>query len=100
MNLGATIRACRKKRQLTQAELASIAEISVSHLCLLEKNKRDPSLSTVQAISKALRIPLSVLVLLAANNDEVEEIDEHKLEELSKHIFGLMDGATRQESLF
>ena len=91
---------CRKKKGLTQAKLASLSKISVSHLCLLEKDKRDPSLSAVKAISDALKIPISVLVLLASRHDDINELSENQIEELSRNIMGIMDGANKQESLF
>jgi transcriptional regulator with XRE-family HTH domain len=100
MNLGKSIRMCRKKRGLKQAELAKLANISVSHLCLLEKDKRDPSLSAVSAISDALKIPVSVLVLLASQYGEIKELSENQIEELSRNILGILDSADRQESLF
>lgn len=100
MNLGKAIRMCRKKRGLTQAKLATLSEISVSHLCLLEKDKRDPSLSVVNSISDALKVPVSVLVLLASQHKEIKELSENQIEELSRNIMGILDGADRQESLF
>lgn len=100
MNLGKAIRICRKKKGLTQAELASLSNISVSHLCLLEKDKRDPSLSAVTAISDALKIPISVLVLLASKHEDINELSENQIEELSRNIMGIIDEANKQESLF
>ena len=100
MNLGNTIKVCREKRGYKQGEFADLAGISVSHLCLLEKNKRDPSLSTAESIANALRIPLSVLVFLAAEKGELKELSESQIEELSRSVLGLMDDVSRQESLF
>lgn len=100
MNLGKAIRMCRKKRGLKQTELASLAKISVSHLCLLENEDREPSLSAVTAISDSLRIPISVLMFLASQYEEIKELSENQIEELSRNIMGIMDGANRQESLF
>ena len=91
---------CRINRGQTQAKLAEISGISVSHLCLLEKDKRDPSLSVVNSISDALGIPVSVLVFLASQYDEIKELNNKQVEELSRGIMGIMDGANRQESLF
>jgi len=100
MNLGNIIRVCRKKQGYTQAELAKLAGISVSHLCLLEKNKRDPSLSAINSISKALKIPVSVLILLASQDNEIKELSEDQIQNLSQSIIGVMDGAFRQKNLF
>jgi len=100
MKLGETISLCRKKRGYTQAQLASLAGISVSHLSLTENNKRDPSLSAIESISNALRIPLSVLLFLASENECLTDFNEKDLERISQSIIGLMDGASRQETLF
>jgi transcriptional regulator with XRE-family HTH domain len=100
MNLGKAIRMCRMNKGLKQAELADLAEISVSHLCLLEKDKRDPSLSAVTSISKALEIPVSVLVFLASQYEDIKELNQTQVDDLSREIMGIMDGANRQESLF
>lgn len=100
MNLGQTIKLCRKSRGLTQGQLAHLSGISVSHICLMEKDKREPTLSKLESISKALNIPLSVMVYLAGQYDEVKELSSKQIEELSESIMGLMDVAYRQESLF
>lgn len=100
MNLGKAIRMCRINRGMKQAELANLSDISVSHLCLLEKDKRDPSLSAVNSISKALEIPVSVLVFLASQYEDIKELNQKQVDDLSRGIMGIMDGANRQESLF
>lgn len=90
MDLGRTIKQCRKVKKLTLAQLSESSGISVPHLCLLEKNKREPSLGTVEAIAKALGVPLSVLVFLAAQNEEIPELSVPHIEALSKKIMDLM----------
>ena len=71
MNLGKAIKLCRTQQDLSQAQLAELAGISVSYLSLLERGKRDPSFSTVQDIASALGVPLGILVFLAADKDEL-----------------------------
>ncbi|HAU0227389.1 TPA: helix-turn-helix transcriptional regulator [Legionella pneumophila] len=90
MDLGRTIKQCRKVKKLTLAQLSESSGISISHLCLLEKNKREPSLGTVEAIAKALGVPISVLVFLAAKNEEIPELSVSHIEALSKKIIDLM----------
>lgn len=99
MNLGNTIKSIRKKRGYTQSQLADRAGISVSHLCLLEKEKRDPSLSTIKAISDALNIPVSILIFLAAKNEQITELTENQIDELKHSITGIIDSVSRQERL-
>jgi len=94
MKIGNIIRQCRKAKKLTLAQLASASGVSAPYLCLLEKNDREPKLATVQSISDALEIPLSVLIFLAAEYKDVPELNAQHVESLSKNIMSLMAHAT------
>lgn len=83
MNLGRAIKLCRTQRNLNQSDLAERANISVSYLSLLERGKRDPNFSTVQDIAAALKIPVSILVFLAADEKELTGISPELAEKLS-----------------
>lgn len=83
MNIGSAIKLCRQQKKWSQAELARKAEISISFLSLLERSKRDPNLSSLQSISKALGLPLSVLMFLSAEDDELSCFGSEIAEKLS-----------------
>lgn len=83
MNVGKAIKLCRTQKNMTQAELAGAAGISVSYLSLIEQGKRDPNLSTVEGIANALKVPLSVLIFLAAEGNELQSISPEMAEKLS-----------------
>jgi len=89
MDIGSAIKHCRKKRQISQKELAELADVSVSHLCLIEKSKREASLSTLESLSNALSVPLSVLVLIASDS-EINEGNEIDLDKITKLVNKLM----------
>ena len=93
MDLGGTIKQCRNVKKLTLAQLSKDCGISVSHLSLLENNDREPSFSAVEAIAQALGLPLSVLVFLATQKDEVTELNTAHIETLSNNIINLMSNA-------
>ncbi len=59
--LGIQIRQLRRKHDLSVADLANAAGISSSMLSKIENGGISPSLSTLQAISTVLQIPLSSL---------------------------------------
>lgn len=59
--LGTQIRAIRRRQDLSVAELASAANISNGMLSKIENGGISASLSTLQAISAALQVPLSSL---------------------------------------
>lgn len=83
MNLGRAIKLCRTQRELTQAELSDRVGISTSYLSLLEQNKRDPSISTIEKIAETLDVPFSVLMFLAADKSELSNLDKELVEKLS-----------------
>ena len=57
------IRHYRKKRQLTQQELADISELSREYICDVENDKRNkhPSIAVIGRIADALEIDIILL---------------------------------------
>jgi len=82
MNVGQAIRLCRTQRGASQSAIASRANCSVSYLSMLENNKRDPTLSTVAKIAKALHVPVGLLFVLAADQKELGAIDGRVTDQL------------------
>lgn len=99
MNLGRAIQICRKHLCLTQAELAEKADISISYLSLIEKNKRDANLRTIENIAHAMRIPTSLLMFLAADNNELSGIDKELVDKIKYTTIKLIDAASEEPSL-
>ncbi|NLI28128.1 MAG: helix-turn-helix domain-containing protein [Acetobacter sp.] len=60
-SLGAQIRMWRRKAELTGADLANASGISLGMLSKIENGQISPSLTTLQAVSRALNVPLSQL---------------------------------------
>lgn len=77
MNVGQAIRLCRTQRKASQTDVAQKASCSVSYLSMLENNKRDPTLSTLTKIAGALGVPLGVLFVLAAEQDDLGTVDKN-----------------------
>lgn len=100
MNLGKAISLCRKQRGLTQAETAARAGLSVSYLSLLEQNKRrDPTLSTIQKLAEALRIPTGILFFLAADKAELSGLAPDLSEKLAHAALTLLNDPGPEQTL-
>jgi transcriptional regulator with XRE-family HTH domain len=56
------VREVRISRGMTQAELASLIDMERCDISRLERHIRDPRLSTLRAIAKALKATLDELV--------------------------------------
>ena len=83
IQIGKAIKVCRTQKNMKQAELAELANISISYLSLLERGKRDPTLSTIQSIVFALDIPFSILMFLADEKTDLAKINLEVAEKLS-----------------
>ncbi len=81
---------CRGQRGMNQRELAEKSELSLSYVSMIESNKRDPGLASLQSIALALRIPLSLIVFLAADKEDLKGMDETIREKLSAAVLELM----------
>ena len=55
-----SIRYLRKQRGLTLEELSRMTGITTAHLSLIERDKRDPSIQTLEKIARALRVDTEV----------------------------------------
>ena len=65
----------RERRQLTQTELAKNANVSQSTIAQIESGRKDPSLSTLIKLAKALDCHVAVLF----STDDVHVFDMHRL---------------------
>lgn len=60
--LGKNVRRLRRKKGLTQEELAFEAEIDLTYVGGIERGKRNPSLMVMARIAKALSVSLPRLL--------------------------------------
>jgi transcriptional regulator with XRE-family HTH domain len=63
--LGDAIRLSRQKQGISQEELASRADLHITHLGGLERGVRNPSYATILRLSSALKLKPGELVSLA-----------------------------------
>lgn len=73
MDIGAAIKTFRKKKGMTQAELARRSGISANALCSIEKDKSFPTKETIKAICTAMDIPTGYLLFSAITEDDVPQ---------------------------
>ena len=93
MDVGSAIRLCRKRRGVSQTDVATRAECSVSYLSMLENNKRDPTLSMVTKIAEALHVPVGVLFVMASEEKELGNIDSRLAGKLQRAVMASIPSA-------
>jgi len=79
--IGSRVRLLRKKRRLTQAQLADLVGISQGSLSLIEKDKTAvPAGTTVSAMCRVLMTTPDFLIAGAGDPDSIESaMQEHEL---------------------
>ena len=101
MDVGHAIKFCRQQKKLSIPALAARAGLSSSYISLLERNARDPPLSTMKRISRSLEIPLSVLVFIGTSQGELDAIPAEISEKLAAAALKMLSAVSddRQPSL-
>ena len=62
MTLGERVRMIRKRKGITQTELAAAMHVAQSHMSKIEGNVNMPKAETILKIAKALDVPVSELI--------------------------------------
>jgi transcriptional regulator with XRE-family HTH domain len=98
MNIGQAIQLARTKRQMTQAQLAQRAGISVSYLSMLERGRRDPPLSTLKQVADAIVMPLEILFFLGAEDGELGNLNRELAGQLAITALELLNGPVPEQA--
>ncbi|WP_036698025.1 helix-turn-helix domain-containing protein, partial [Paenibacillus taiwanensis] len=85
MKFGANIKTIRKKRGLTQSELAEVTDLSRSYIADIERDRYSPSIETLLAIANALNVKIYQLIGedVHVNRDD-EDWSMEELEEIAR----------------
>lgn len=62
-HIGDRVRAVRRRRALTQAELAGTAEVSVDTVVKLENGRHEPRPKTIRRLAAAMGVDVEVLTV-------------------------------------
>ena len=88
--MGRAIKLCRSQKGWTLAELGKRTGIAASHLSMIERDTRDPSMKTMQAIANAFGMPLNILIFLAADPKDLAGVSDELKEKLSRAALELL----------
>ena len=90
MNYGKAIRTARAAKNMEQKELARLAKLNASYISLIESNHRAPSPAALDALAKALRMPLYLLMLLGSEQDDLHGVSEKEASLLAKQLLNVV----------
>lgn len=90
MNIGRALKICRSARKLSLDELAERAGLSQSYLSMIESGKREPTLASIEKVSKALGVPTPILFFLAAEKSELVGLDTETSRRLAAAVLDVV----------
>ena len=94
--LGSALKATRKKKKLTQQQLADMSHISLKHLQSIEKGLKNPSFEVLLSLVHALDISIDALFYIDSEDDEKAIIElKHSYLSCSPQARKILLNATR-----
>ncbi|MUT68797.1 helix-turn-helix domain-containing protein [Paenibacillus sp. NEAU-GSW1] len=78
MDIGSAIRAIRKRKNITIAQICEETGLSQGFMSQVETNKTSPSISTLESIANALQVPLAYLLMKKEDRMKIVRKDERK----------------------
>lgn len=79
MDIGSNIRAIRKRKNITIAQICEATGLSQGFMSQVETNKTSPSIATLENIAQALRVPLAYLLLKKEERMNIVRKDERRI---------------------
>lgn len=89
--VGRRIKEARKKRNLTQEELAELTDLSSNHISVIERGVKVPRLDAFVAIANALGVSADTLLV-----DVVENVCAGATDEVSQQLAALPSESRRR----
>ena len=83
---------------LRQKEVADLAGLNPSHVCLIELGKRKPSVAAVDKLSKALKVPNHLFVLLGAESGDLKTNDPNEIHRAAESLAHLLFDAPQNHA--
>ena len=90
MNYGKGLKLARAIADLNQKDLALKAGLDPSHISLIEKGTRKPSLEALEKLSQALGIPSDLFLLMAFDKEDLKLRNPEELQRAVESIARLV----------
>lgn len=94
MDYAKALKVARAITGLQQKELAVQSGLDPSHISLIEKGRRRPSLEAVTKLSKALQIPEHLFTLLAAEPQDLANVSPAELSRIAASLTQFLVGSS------
>lgn len=86
INIGPTIKKYREHNNVTQLQLAEKVKVTPTYISALENNRKDPSLSLLNNISKELNVPMEIIFWDSINDIKNLENKDKEILDIAKNL--------------
>lgn len=90
MKLGNAIKEIRKQKKIPQEILAEKCGITQAYLSLIENDKKEPNLSKLKDISKALDTPLPLIFYMSLSEDDISDSKKNMFTQINPSVKDLI----------
>jgi len=90
MNYGKAFKIVRALTGLRQKELAQLLDIDPSHISLIEKGTRNPSMNTLETLAQKTGIPVHLVSLLASEEADLKGATAEELHLVGESLAQLL----------
>ena len=97
MAIGEAIQIVRKRRGLSQGDVADSVGIRQSSLSLIENGRRQATFELVERISDAMDVPIQLLLLLGSEMKPGKEQFKPAIDKLSLAMLDLLRAVSRDD---
>jgi transcriptional regulator with XRE-family HTH domain len=84
MKFGNAIKKIRQHKKLTQVDLAKRLKTASSYISAIENGQKEPSLTLIKRIAKALSVPVELLIFDSIDINTKMKAEDKKIVELAK----------------
>lgn len=86
MDYGKALRIARAIAGVEQKQLAKAAGINASHISLIEKGSRQPSVGTISKICRALGVSEPLFNMLAVEGSDLRGVGEQEFQQIGVYL--------------
>jgi transcriptional regulator with XRE-family HTH domain len=86
MDYGKALRIARAAAGMEQRQVARAAGLDPSHISLIEKGDRKPSVAAIGKLSRALKIPEPLFSMLATQSSDLQGIEEREFQAIGVYL--------------
>ncbi|SRR5258706_5928145 len=98
MDYSRALRTCRAMRGWQQEKVAERSGLSTSYVSLIESGHRTPSARALRKLADGLRVPLTLLTLLASDLSALPISEGKSFRQLADSLLTLLSEASRKDN--